>query len=160
MSCRWFNAFGLSIVCISFPVFGSGGGRSSVEAWYTTVLEIEEALSGATEAHVHLFVSDEVKSFEIVDRGILDGVLSSFGSLGWFGHVYFEYHAHVRLRFKLAAGLGERWTRDGRRRVRRNARLVWCSLLLSISFGADTSKGKVELYADNLKSVSSNSEVR
>ena len=25
----------------------------------------------------------------------------------------FEYHAHVRLRFKLAAGLGEPWTRDG-----------------------------------------------
>ena len=25
----------------------------------------------------------------------------------------FEYHAHVRLRFKLASGLGEPWTRDG-----------------------------------------------
>ena len=24
-----------------------------------------------------------------------------------------SYHAHVRLRFKLAAGLGEPWTRDG-----------------------------------------------
>ena len=25
----------------------------------------------------------------------------------------FEYHAHVRLRFKLASGLGVPWTRDG-----------------------------------------------
>ena len=25
----------------------------------------------------------------------------------------FEYHAHVRLRFKLASGLGQPWTRDG-----------------------------------------------
>ena len=25
----------------------------------------------------------------------------------------FEYHAHVRLRFQLASGLGESWTRDG-----------------------------------------------
>ena len=30
-----------------------------------------------------------------------------------FRHAYFEYHAHVRLRFKLASGLGEPWTRDG-----------------------------------------------
>ena len=30
----------------------------------------------------------------------------------WFRHAYFKYHAHVRLRFKLAAGLGEPWTRD------------------------------------------------
>ena len=31
----------------------------------------------------------------------------------WFRHAYFEYHSHVRLRFKLAAGLGQPWTRDG-----------------------------------------------
>ena len=31
----------------------------------------------------------------------------------WFRHAYFEFHAHVRLRFKLAAGLGEPWTRNG-----------------------------------------------
>ena len=30
-----------------------------------------------------------------------------------FAMSIFEYHAHVRLRFKLAAGLGEPWTRDG-----------------------------------------------
>ena len=32
---------------------------------------------------------------------------------GWFRHAYFEYYAHVSLRFKLASGLGELWTRDG-----------------------------------------------
>ena len=32
---------------------------------------------------------------------------------GLFRRAYFEYHAHVRLRFKLASGLGAPWTRDG-----------------------------------------------
>ena len=40
-------------------------------------------------------------------------MLSSLGLPAWFRHVYFEYHSHVRLRFKLAAGLGQPWTRDG-----------------------------------------------
>ena len=44
---------------------------------------------------------------------ILDRVLSSLGLPGWLRNAYFEYHAHVRLRFKLASGLGEPWTRDG-----------------------------------------------
>ena len=35
------------------------------------------------------------------------------GLPGWFRHAYFEYHAHVRLRFRLASGLGQAWTRDG-----------------------------------------------
>ena len=45
--------------------------------------------------------------------GFLDGVLSSLGLPSWFRHAYFEYHVHVRLRFRLASGLGEPWTRDG-----------------------------------------------
>ena len=40
-------------------------------------------------------------------------MLSSLGLLGWFRHAYFEYHSSVRLRFKLAAGLVQPWTRDG-----------------------------------------------
>ena len=32
---------------------------------------------------------------------------------GWFRRTYFAYHGQVRLRFKLAAGLGEPWCRDG-----------------------------------------------
>ena len=86
-------------------VFSAGGGRSSVEAWFTTALDIEEVLSGVVQGDVHVFVADVIKSFNTVDRGILDRVLSSLGLQGWFRHVYFEYHASVRLRFKLAAGL-------------------------------------------------------
>ena len=41
------------------------------------------------------FVADVVKSFDTVDRTILDRVLSSLGLPGWFRHAYFEYHAHV-----------------------------------------------------------------
>ena len=43
----------------------------------------------------------------------MDRVLGSLGLPGWFRHAYFEYHSHVRLRLKLAAGRGEPWTRDG-----------------------------------------------
>ena len=94
---------------LGFPdsVFSAGGGRGSVEAWYTSSLDIEEVLAGATDSHVHLFVADVVKSFDTVDRTILDRVWSSLGLPGWFRHAYFEYHAHVRMRFKLAAGLGQ-----------------------------------------------------
>ena len=85
----------------------------SVEAWYTTALDIEEVLSGAADSHVHLFVADGIKSFDTVDREILDSVLSSLGLLAWFRHAYFEYPVHVRLRFKLPACPGQSWTRDG-----------------------------------------------
>ena len=94
-------------------VFSAGGGRSSVQAWFTTALDIEEVLSGIVEGDVHIFVADVIKSFDTVDRGILDRVLSSLGLPGWFRHTYFEFHSLVRLRFKLAAGLGQPWTRDG-----------------------------------------------
>ena len=80
------------------------------EAWYTTSLDIEEVLSGVVESDVHL---DVVKSFDTVDRGVLDLVLSSLELPGWFRHAYFDFHSHVRLRFKLATGLGQPWTRDG-----------------------------------------------
>ena len=103
----WFQSW------VPSSVYSAGNGRSSVGAWYTTALDIEEVLAGAVDTHVHIFVADVVKSFDTVDRGILDRILSSLGLPGWFRHVYFEYHSHVRLRFKLAAGLGQPWTRDG-----------------------------------------------
>ena len=74
-------------------VFSAGGGRGSVEAWCTSALDIEEVLAGATDSHVHLFDADVIKSFDTVDRSILDRVLSSLGLPGWFRHAYFEYHA-------------------------------------------------------------------
>ena len=64
-------------------------------------------LSGIVESDVHLFVADVIKSFDTDDRGSLDRVLSSLGLPGLFRPAYFEFHSHVRLRFKLAAGLGQ-----------------------------------------------------
>ena len=78
-----------------------------------SALENEEVLSGANDSDVHLFVADVIKSFDTFHMGILDRVLCSLGLPGWFRHAYFEYHARVRLRFKLASGLGQPWTRDG-----------------------------------------------
>ena len=74
---------------------------------------LRRVLSGAVDSDVHLFVADDIKLFDTVDRGIFDRVLSSMGLPARFRHAYFEYHAHVRFRFKLAAGLVEPWTRDG-----------------------------------------------
>ena len=102
----WFQSW------VPDSVFSAGGGRGSVEAWYTSSLDIEEVLAGAADSHVHLFVADVVKSFDTVDRTILDRVLSILGLPRWFRHTYFEYHAHVRMMFKLASGLGAPWTRD------------------------------------------------
>ena len=95
----WFKSW------VPESVFSAGGGRGSVEAWYTYSLDIEEVLTGAADSHVHLFVADVIKSFDTVDQGILDRVLSGLGLPGWFRHAYFECHAHVQLRFKLASVL-------------------------------------------------------
>ena len=103
----WFQSW------VPEPVFSAGGGRGSVEAWFSFSLDIEEVLIGDADSDVHLFVADVVKSFDTVDREILDRVLNSLGLPAWFRDAYFEYHSHVRLRFKLASGLGEPWTRDG-----------------------------------------------
>ena len=97
----WFRSW------VPDSVFSAGGGRSSVEAWYTTALDIEEVLSGIVESDVHLFVADVIKFFDTVDRGVLDRVLSSLELPAWFRLAYYEYHSHVRLRFKVAAGLGQ-----------------------------------------------------
>ena len=132
-------------------------GRSSVDAWFSSALDIEECLSGGVDSDVHLFVADVVKSFDTVDRGVLDCVLSSLGLPDWFRHVYFQYHDGVRLRFKLAAGLGESWTRDGG--IPQGCPLSmmfivalylpWCRYLGQLP-GVSP-----QLYADNLKCVSS-----
>ena len=36
-------------------VYSAGDGRSSVEAWYTTALDVEEVLARAVDTHVHVF---------------------------------------------------------------------------------------------------------
>ena len=129
----------------------AGCGRGSVEAWYTTALDIEEVLSGAADSDV-----DVIQSSDTVDTSILDGVLSSLGLPSWFRHAYFEYHAHAWLRFKLTSGLGEPWTRDGG--IPQGCPLSmmfivalylpWCQYL------AAQEGIQPQLYADNLKCVS------
>ena len=112
--------------------------------------------SGVTDSGVHLFVADVIKSFDTVDRGILDKVLSSLGLLDWFRHAYIEYHSHVRLRFKLVAGLGQPWTRDGGIPQECPVSMMfivalylpWCRYL-----GAQEGV-EAQLYADNFKCVS------
>ena len=119
-------------------------------------IDIEEVLSGVVQGDVHVFVADVIKSFDTVDRGILDRVLSSLGLPGWFRHAYCEYHSLVRLRFKLAAGLGQPWTRDGcipqgcplSMMFIVALYLPWCRYL-SAQDGVHP-----QLYADNLKCVS------
>ena len=63
-------------------------------------MDFEEVLSGLSESHVHVFVADVVKSFDTVDRGVLDLILERLGLPVWFRRVYFGYHANVRLRFQ------------------------------------------------------------
>ena len=58
-------------------------------------------------------VADVIKSFDTVDRSILDCALGRLGLPDWFRKVYFSFHSQARLRFELAAGLGEPWCRDG-----------------------------------------------
>ena len=107
---------------------------SSVEAWFSTALDIEEVLAGAGSDQPHVLVADVIKSFDTVDRSILDCSLGRLGLPAWFKKVYFPYHYHVRLRFKLAAGFGEPWCRDGRYSSGMPPP-AWCSSLPCMSLG-------------------------
>ena len=79
----------------------------------STALDIEEVLALTGGDQLHGIVADVIKSFDTVDRSILDCAFGRLGLPGWFRRAYFSFHSHVRLRFKLAAGLGEPWCRDG-----------------------------------------------
>ena len=94
-------------------VYSLGDGLSSVEAWFSTDLDIEEVLSGTGGDQLHVMVADVIKSFDTLDRSIFDSALGRLGLPDWFRRVYFSFHSQVRLRFKLAARLGELWCRDG-----------------------------------------------
>ena len=45
----WFRSW------VPFCVFSAGCGRSSIQAWFTTALDIEEVLSGVVQDDVHIF---------------------------------------------------------------------------------------------------------
>ena len=57
----WFESW------VPSSVYSAGHGRISVQAWYTTALDIEEVLAGAVDTHVHSFVVDVAKSFDTVE---------------------------------------------------------------------------------------------
>ena len=134
-------------------VYSLGNGLSSVEAWFSTALDIEEVLSGIGGDQLHVMVADVIKSFDTVDRSILDCTLGRLGLPDWFRRVYFSFHSQVRLRFKLATGLGEPWCRDGGIPQGCPLSMVfivalyvpWCRHLESLP------DVKPQLYADNLK---------
>ena len=134
-------------------VFSLGNGLSSVEAWFSTALDIEEVLSGTGGDQLHVMVADVIESFDTVDRSILDCALGRLGLPDWFRRVYFSFHSQVRLRFKLATGLGEPWCRDGGFPQGYLLSMVfivalyvpWCRHLDALP------DVKPQLYADNLK---------
>ena len=45
-----------------------GNGLSSVEAWFSIALDIEEVLSGIGGDQLHVMVADVIESFDTVDR--------------------------------------------------------------------------------------------
>ena len=144
MSCRWFIAFWF-YSWVPDSVFSAGKGVSSVDAWYATSIDIEEVLSHARPSDFHIFVADVVKSFDTVDRDILDCALGRLGLPAW-------------LRIKLANGLGVAWRRDGG--IPQGCPLSmdfivalytpWCRYLESLA-GISP-----QLYADNPKCTSYN----
>ena len=49
-------------------VFSLGNGLSSVEAWFSTAMDIKEVLSETGGDLLHVMVADVSKSFDTVDR--------------------------------------------------------------------------------------------
>ena len=105
---------------------------------------------------MHVMVADVKKSSDTVDESILDTALGQLGLLDWFRRTYVAYHSQVRqvrLRFKIAAGLGEPWCMDwftpglsfkhDTHRCIKN--VPWCRHFDSLP------DGNPQLYADNLK---------
>ena len=107
-------------------VFSAGKGVSSVDAWYSPTIDIEEVLSNTRQGVFHIFVADVVKSFDTADRDILDCASGRHGLPAWFRGVYFSFH----IRFKPASRLGVAWTRDGG--IPQGCSLVYCCSLRSL----------------------------
>ena len=118
-------------------MFSLGNGLSSVEAWFSTALDIEEVLSGTGGDQLHVMVADVIKSFDTVDRSIMDCALGRLGLPDWFRKVYFSYHSQVRLRLSLGCPLSVVFIVA--------LYVPWCRHLEALP------AVKPQLYADNLK---------
>ena len=127
-----------------------------IDAWYVTAIDIEEVLSHTRHSDFHIFVADVVKSFDTVDGDTLDCALGRLGLPAWFRRVYFSFHRDVRLRFKLAAGLGVAWKRDGG--ISKDVPLVWVFIVALYTpwcrYLESQASISPQLYADNLKCTS------
>ena len=55
----------------------------------STALDIEEVLSQTRRSDFHIFVADVVKSFDTVDRDILDCTLGRLGLPAWVSYGLF-----------------------------------------------------------------------
>ena len=96
-------------------------------------------------------VADVIKSFDTVDRSILDCALGRLGSPGWFRRVYFACIVRSDLGLNLLLvweSLGV-----GMLAFSRGVLLAWSSLLLCMSCRRlEAMPGiKPQLHADNLK---------
>ena len=90
----------------------------------------------------------------------LDYIFSRLSLPGLFRHAYFQYHVKVRLRFKLSCRVGQAWTRDGG--IPQGC-LLGIIFIVAFVFHLcrylDTFRGvRPQLFADNLKCVSSNDD--
>ena len=129
-----------------------GNGLSSVEAWFSTTLDIDDVLSGTAGDQLHVMVADAFKSFDTVDPSWIV-LWVGWGLPDWFRRAYFSFHRQVRLRFQLSTGLGEPWCRDGGIPQVCPLSMVfivalyvpWCRHLESLP------DVKPQLYADNFK---------
>ena len=86
-------------------VYSLGNSLSSVEAWFSTALDIEEVLSGTGGDQLNVMVADVIKSFDTVDRSFLDCASGRLGLPDWFRKVYFSFHSQVIFGLNLLLGL-------------------------------------------------------
>ena len=75
------------------------GSLMAIWRWSLVVSTIHGELSNTRQGDFHIFVADVVKSFDTVDRDILDRALGRLGLPAWLRRVYFSFHGDVRLGF-------------------------------------------------------------
>ena len=91
----------LSVPFVVYRLWASlrlGHLREWVEEWLpksvfslSNALDIEEVLSGTGDDQLHVIVADVIKSFDTVDRSILNCTLSRLGLPDCFRKVYFLF---------------------------------------------------------------------
>ena len=134
-------------------MFSLGNGSSSVEAWFSTTLDIEGVLAGTGGDQLHVMVADVIRSIDTVDTSILDFALGRLRLPDWFCQTYFSFHSQVRLKLSLLLVLVHLGV--GMVVFLRVVHLVWCLLLPCMSLWCCHLESlpdvKQQLYADNSK---------